>query len=133
MNLEELIDSTYNKYQAQLRAAEEARTAYERKQTEKAIAEFRARLDAVIQSELQEALMMSFDAVLNQQAHAFFRYKDVEVVIRYGPYRDGEWGLKDDLDQHLDHVSSERLVDYLLIRLGQIKVIKAEEKSEPQN
>ncbi|MBD2437400.1 hypothetical protein [Nostoc sp. FACHB-110] len=123
MDLEKLIDNAYGKYQAELKAEEEAKLAEEKKLIDKSISVFKANFDQVISSELQQALGIEIIGSKTQSVHARFGY--MGYYFKITKYDEIRWrvdkGKSNFAAECLFAECSNNLINRLLIALGEIK------------
>ncbi|WP_414755598.1 hypothetical protein [Anabaena sp. CCY 9910] len=130
MNLDEMITQAYNQHQAQLKMAEEARLAHEKKLIEQSISAFKQKFDRVISDELQKVLGIEIVGSESQSlGHAQFGY--MGYYFRISAYGADKWRVdrskNNSCFECLFADYSSNLVDRLLIALGE-----ARESAQPQ-
>lgn len=124
-DLEVLIDNAYGKYLENKRAKEAVETIRVQKVIKERIEAFSARLHEVIPDDIYNALNLEVLCKSeNSPVGALFTYRQAKILITWGPYAGGEWGIEvgqGKISEQMEHVRSEKLVNRLLLKMAFIK------------
>ncbi|MHC5826786.1 MAG: cupin domain-containing protein, partial [Nostoc sp.] len=129
MNLEQLIDEVYGKYQAELKAKADAEKLQEQQETEEAIADFRHDFDVMISPDLQKELGIEICAIFQRPVYVCAKFVYMGENLTIAQWCAEDWRLEKN-DRFLLGNKPDVFLNLLLIELGKIR---AYAKLEPDS
>ncbi|MHC5779209.1 hypothetical protein [Nostoc sp.] len=120
MNLEQLIDEVYGKYQADLKAKADAKKLQEQQEIEQAIAAFRSDFDEMISSDLQKELGIQICAILQKPVYVCAKFVYMGENLKISRWCFEDWRLEIN-DSFSCGDKPDVFLNLLLVELGKIK------------
>lgn len=125
LDLESLIDEVYNKFLESKRRKEEVEKIRVQNVIKDRVEGFTRRLREAIPDNVYNALNVEvFCKSENSTVGAYIDYRQARILITFGPYAGGEWGIQVEegkVSEYMEHAKSEKLVDLLLLKMGFIR------------